>query len=417
MSTLYLDCSMGAAGDMLAAALLELHPDPAGVVARLHALGLPGVVFSPRQAVKCGIVGTHMGVHVHGCCEDGAATEEKVLSSPGEQPHPHDHHGHHSPSHGHGSHGSTLSDIARLVDGLPLSSRVRADIQAVYRLLAEAEGAVHGREMDDIHFHEVGTLDAVADITAVCLLMEELSPRQVLCSPIRTGFGQVHCAHGLLPVPAPATARLLLGVPVYAGDISGELCTPTGAALLRHFVRHFGPMPPMTLRAVGYGMGSRDFPAANCLRAMLGEDDQTGDTVWELACNLDDMTGEAVAFATERLFEAGAVEVYTTPIGMKKGRPGVLLTALCPEDCRDGVLDALLCHSSTLGVRERRCRRTVLERQQEVLDTPFGPATRKTARGHGLCRSKWEYEDLARIARAQGIGLEQARALLDGLGL
>lgn len=387
MSILYLDCAMGAAGDMLAAALLELHPDPAAFVARLHGLGLPGVSFAPRRAVKCGITGTHMAVTVHGHSEEG-------------HPHPHDH-------------GTTLASITHLVEELAVSPRVQADILAVYRLLAQAEGAVHGVEMEHIHFHEVGTLDAVADITAVCLLMEELNPRQVMCSPVCTGFGQVQCAHGLLPIPAPATARLLLGVPVYAGDIRGELCTPTGAALLRHFVHTFGPMPALVPEAVGYGMGSRDFPAANCLRAILGTEQAGQDSICQLCCNLDDMTGEDIAFAIEQMFHAGAVDVYTTPIGMKKGRPGILLTALCRTEQREAVLSALLRHTSTLGVREWVCRRTVLERTEQQVDTPMGSATRKTATGMGIRRTKWEYEDTARIARTGHLTLEQTRHLLD----
>ena len=411
MKTLYLDCSMGVAGDMLAAALLELLPDPEAFVARLNGLGLPGVAFAGQRAVKCGITGTHLSVTVH-----GAEEESHDHHHDHDYHHNHDHHhGHH---HGHDHHhGGALHPIGHLVDALPVSEGVKGDVMAVYTLLAQAESAVHGVPVDEIHFHEVGTLDAVADVTAVCLLMEALSPDEVVCSPVRTGFGQVRCAHGILPVPAPAAARLLLGVPVYAGDIEGELCTPTGAALLKHFAGSFGPMPPMTPRAVGYGMGTKDFPAANCVRATLGErEDAGGDTVCELACNLDDMTGEAIGFAMERLFEAGAVDVYTTPIGMKKSRPGVLLTALCREGDREAVLTALFRHTTTLGVRESLRRRTVLRREETTANTPFGPARRKHAHGFGALRAKWEHADAAALARARGISLAEARALLDGSG-
>ena len=233
MKTLYLDCGMGAAGDMLAAALLELLPDPAAFVETLRGLGLPGVGFTLEKSVKCGVTGSHLAVTVAGQ-EEGE-----------EHPHSHDHHGH---SHEH----RNLHDIRHLVeDHLQLPEAVRGDILAVYDRIAQAESRVHGVPVENIHFHEVGTLDAVADITAVCLLIHTLAPEEILASPVRVGSGQVRCAHGLLPVPAPATALLLGGAPIYAGDLAGELCTPTGAALLTHFVTKFGPMPVMQVEKIG----------------------------------------------------------------------------------------------------------------------------------------------------------------------
>ena len=202
------------------------------------------------------------------------------------------------------------------MEGLDLSSKVREDILTVYRLIAEAESHIHDRPVTDIHFHEVGTLDAVADVTAVCLLMAELKPEQVIVSPIHVGSGQVRCAHGILPVPAPATAYLLRDVPIYGGAVKGELCTPTGAALLKHFATRFGEMPPMRTERIGYGMGKKEFEAANCVRALLGETADRVDDVVELACNVDDMTAGELGFAMEQLFAAGAREVFTVPIGM-----------------------------------------------------------------------------------------------------
>ena len=202
---------------------------------------------------------------------------------------------------------------------------------AVYNLIAEAESHAHNAPVTEIHFHEVGTMDAVADVTAVCLLMDRLAPEKVVVSPIHVGSGHVHCAHGILPVPAPATAYILRDVPVYGGGVKSELCTPTGAALLRHFATDFGEMPVMKVRAVGYGMGKKDFTAANCVRAMLGDAEEQPDVVCKLSCNVDDMTAEAVGFAMERLFEAGALEVYTVSVGMKKSRPGTMICALCRE--------------------------------------------------------------------------------------
>lgn len=289
---------------------------------------------------------------------------------------------------------------------------MRADAKAVYRLIAQAESTVHGHSVDQIHFHEVGTLDAVADVTGVCWLLHELAPAAIAASPVHVGSGQVRCAHGLLPVPAPATALLLQGVPVYGGSIEGELCTPTGAALLKHFVQSYGPLPAMTPIASGYGMGTRDFPAANCLRATLGESGGNGGQVAELCCNIDDMTGEAVAFACEELLAAGALDVWTAPITMKKGRPGVLLTCLCPAKEAERITGVILRHTTTLGVRRHLCERTTLSRREETVETAMGPLRRKVAQGAGVQRAKWEYEDIAAAARERGLSLSEVLSAL-----
>ena len=415
MKTLYLDLSMGAAGDMLAAALLELLPDPDSFLAELNGLGIPGVRYQRERAVKCGVTGTHLAVTVDG--------EEE--HSHDHHPHDHGHEHHHDQGthdhehrlgHEHGSHHhSGIHDIEHIVrDHLALPSKVKDDVMAVYALIAQAESHVHGAPVTEIHFHEVGTMDAVADITAVCLLMDRLAPDLVTASPVHVGNGQVRCAHGILPVPAPATAHILRDVPIYGGQIQGELCTPTGAALLKHFAAQFGPMPLMRTQAVGCGCGKKDFEAANCVRAMLGEAGDGGDQVAVLSCNLDDMTAEALGFAVERLFEAGALDAYTVPAGMKKSRPGVLLQAICRIQDRQAVTEALFRHTTTLGIREIISRRYVLERSVQALDTPWGPVRRKESSGYGVSRIKYEYEDLARIAREQKISLEQARRLVEG---
>ncbi|MBR0373391.1 MAG: LarC family nickel insertion protein [Mogibacterium sp.] len=267
MKTLYIDCGMGAAGDMLTAALLELLPEGArtAFVEFFNMLGIPGVRMSAEQSTKCGVVGTHVTVTVGGMEED-------------ETMHDHDHSHDHEQTHTHAD-GTTHShshngmyEIEHLVRyHLPLSSKVKDDIIAVYDIIAAAESKVHGVPVTEIHFHEVGTMDAVADVTAVCMLMDRIGPEQVIVSPINTGSGHVRCAHGILPVPAPATANILIGMPAYSNDIQSELLTPTGAALLKHFATGYGNMPVMTTQAVGYGMGKKDFPVANCVRVMLGE--------------------------------------------------------------------------------------------------------------------------------------------------
>lgn len=251
-------------------------------------------------------------------------------------------------------------------------------------------------------------MDALADVTAVCWLMDKLGAERIVASPVHVGSGQVHCAHGILPVPAPATELLLRGVPVYGGNIRGELCTPTGAALLREFVQEFGEMPAMTVEKAGYGCGKKDFEAANCVRCLLGESDDRADTIWELKCNLDDMTGEALGYAVEALLQAGALDVFTTPIGMKKNRPGVLLTVLCREENREALLRDMFLHTTTLGIRQSACERAVLHRREDSVQTPMGAVRTKYAEGFGVSRSKPEYEDLAKIAEKQKISLAQA---------
>ena len=417
MRTLYIECNMGAAGDMLMAALSELLPDPDGFIARMNALDLPGVRFERRKAEKCGVTGTHISVtvngeeehshdheHHHGHDHAESEADHSQLSHPA---HDHDHNEHTHDHHHH--HHSSLRDIHAVIDGLDLPEAVKADAKAVYMRIADAESEVHGHPVDQIHFHEVGALDAVADVVGVCALMHEIAPEQVAVSPVHVGSGQVRCAHGMLPVPAPATALLLKGVPVYGGAIRGELCTPTGAALLTHFADDFGAMPAMTLDRVGYGMGTKDFPWANCVRALLGETEETPDSAVELRCNLDDMTGEAIGFAVRRLREAGALDVWTQAIQMKKDRPGTLLCCLCPPEREAEFARLMLKHTTTIGVRGQTLRRYTLQREAVTLDTPYGPIRAKRSHGYGVDRTKPEFDDLAQIAEREGIAVGEIK--------
>lgn len=423
MKTLYLDCGMGAAGDMLTAALLELLPDKEEFLRELNGLEIPGVTVSGEKIAKCGIQGMQVTVKVNGTEES-----EDMHDHVHEHAHDHDHnhiheHGHihdtsHEQAHVHHHvhshhHHSGMHEIGHIVQDLPLSEKVKADILAVFSLIAEAESHVHGVPVKEIHFHEVGTMDAIADITAVCLLMDKLAPEKVIVSPVHVGSGHVRCAHGILPVPAPATAYILRNVPIYGGSIRGELCTPTGAALLKHFATGFGEMPVMKTAAIGYGMGKKDFDTVNCVRALLGETEETGDTIVELQCNLDDITSEAIGFAQEQFFEAGALEVYTIPVQMKKSRPGVLLTVMCREEDKDIMLKLFFRNTTTLGVRENVSRRYKLSRTIRKVDTEFGEVRKKVASGYGVTREKYEYEDIARIAKEQEMNLEEVARRID----
>lgn len=428
MKTLYLECNMGAAGDMLTAALYELLPQ-AQKDAFLDTMNrlLPGVTVTPRGAVTCGIAGTRMEVLVHGQEEHShdvaLGTAQDAVhgtvheTAHDEAHHDHDHHHHehahehdhdHDHGHAHHHHHASPADIAAILANLDVPEAVKSNARAVYDRIAAAEAKAHGVPVTEIHFHEVGALDAVADVTGVCLAMHLLAPDRVAASPVHVGSGQVRCAHGVMPVPAPATAQLLTGIPTYGGEIRGELCTPTGAALLAHFCGSFGPQPAMAVTAVGIGAGVKEFPAANCVRAFLGETEDGGrEAVSELVCHIDDMTAEALAFAGERLLDAGALDVSTAPITMKKGRTAWALTVLCRPADEERLAKVVLRETSTLGVRVRRCERYILSPSARTVETAYGPMAVKTGRGFGIRREKPEYRDVARVAKEQGLPFQQ----------
>lgn len=383
MKTLYIDCAMGCAGDMLTAALLELHPDRDGFIARMNdALG-GKAVLSAKPDRKCGVMGTHVTVLING----------------DEEGEPERHHHHHT----------SVAEITEFIDTVPLADEVKDNAKAVYTHIAEAESRVHGHPIENIHFHEVGSLDALADVLSVCELMHELAPDKVLASPVNVGSGFVKCAHGVLPVPAPATELILRGVPIYSGQIKSELCTPTGAALLRHFAEAFVPMPVLRVEYAGCGTGKKNFETANVVRVLLGETEAECEQIVELACNLDDMTPEELGFTMEELFRLGALDVYFTSIGMKKSRPGVMLTCMCRSDKRDEMLRCIFKHTTTLGVREYVCNRYSLTRSIDTVQTEYGAVRIKKAEGYGIKRSKPEYDDLAKLARENDTTIAEIR--------
>ena len=413
MKTLYLECKMGAAGDMLMAALSELV-DQNEFLTRINGMGLEGLEVNAVPSVKCGIHVTHMKVEVNGEEEVSEDVHEHHHEHDHDHhhddEHSHDHEHHHDHDHGHGHHHvhRHMSDIESIISGLKVSDKVKTDAKAVYGMIAEAESHAHDMPVEEIHFHEVGTMDAIADVVGVCMLMEMIGADRIYASPVAVGNGMVRCAHGILPVPAPATAYLLKGIPSYAGNMDGELCTPTGAALLKYFVQSFEKQPVMKTEKIGYGMGYKDFPAANCIRAFLGEADDDGEVV-ELVCNIDDQTAEEIGFAVDELFAAGALDVYSTPVNMKKNRPGIVFTCMCRADQKEQMIGLMFRHLTTLGIREYTCRRHSLQRSVETVETEFGKVRIKKSDGFGVHREKYEYEDLAEIARREGTSVNAVR--------
>lgn len=410
MKTIYLECNMGAAGDMLMSALYEICPQKDWFLYKMNEAMEPfGVTLSANPTTKCDVRGTHMQVLI-------SDTEEEP--APSGTTH---HHTEHPHEHSHADYASILEKI----NALPLAEEVKEDARAIYRLLGEAEAKVHGTTIEQIHFHEVGTLDALADVVGCALLIHLIAPEQILASPVHVGNGFVQCAHGVLPVPAPATAELLTGIPYYTGSITSELCTPTGAAILKYYVARFFPMPTITTSAIGYGMGKKDFEIANCVRAFLGdtvsyltaadeEDFSCDDTILSISCNIDDMTGEAIGLATEILMAAGALDVYTIPIQMKKNRPGILLTCLCEEEDREKFTGLFFLHTSTRGVRYQTFTRAKLESTFETRSTSYGDIRIKRSTGYGIEKLKPEFEDLKSVVLKNGCSLADVTLSLQG---
>ena len=428
---------MGAAGDMIMAALLELHSNPEDFLRRFRDIGIPNLDITAKKSFKCGISGTHVKVAINGYQEESLDHNHDNDHGHGRS-HDHHHHNHdhenehhshdHEHSHDHHSnehdqhnnenyshdHDGTFRGIGHLINHLDVSDTVKKYAMGVYKLIADAESQVHGTTIERIHFHEVGEMDAVADIVGVCMLIEELAPDVILASPINVGSGHVRCSHGILPVPAPATALILRGVTIYSDTTKGELCTPTGAALLKYFVGKFCSLPIMIVQSLGYGMGSKDFEKANCVRAYIGQSDAMIEDVTELVCNLDDMTPESIAFAAQLLFDEGALDVYTYPIGMKKGRTGISLTCMCRASDRDKMLALIFKHTTTLGAREYVSRRFALQKEESVLQTRLGPVRIKTSHGFGTKKSKPEYKDVSKIAAENNLSISDVLGVIAG---
>ena len=395
MKILYIECSMGVAGDMLMGALYELlnDEDRKKFTDKMNSLGIEGLHVEAVPSVKCGLNGTHMNVTIDG--------HEELES-------------HHSEHHHH--HGASMHDIRHVIDAAGISENVKKNAVEVYECIAQAESRVHGKSADEIHFHEVGSKDAMADVIGCCMLIDIIGADRIVVSPVTTGFGNVRCAHGILPVPAPATALILNDVPLRAGSIEGELCTPTGAALVKHFADEFGNMPQMTVSRIGYGMGTKDFAAANCVRVFVGiQATRTAKTIVQLCCNIDDMTAEELGYAAELLMDEGALDVYTTAIGMKKSRPGTLLTVMCREEDMERIAGLIFRNTTTLGMRVYHCERMILERSEKTLHTEFGDVRCKEASGYGVVRSKLEYDDVRRLAKSSGRSIREIRDIIENM--
>jgi uncharacterized protein (TIGR00299 family) protein len=394
---LYFDCFSGAAGDMILGALLDAGLPLDELRAALGSLLPSGAVITAERVMKAGV----------------AATKFRLVEPP------HDHEQHHHDPHDHRHHAHphrTVAEIHALIDKSALSENAKQKAAALFDRLAEAEAGVHQIPVERVHLHEVGALDSIVDIAGTVFGLEWFSAERIVSSPLNVGGGTVQCAHGVMPVPAPATLRLLEGVPVYSNGIEAELVTPTGALLIAGHAASFGPMPAMTVAQSGYGAGDRDLPGRpNVLRVLVG--DAAGEPATErlvvLECEIDDMNPQLFGVLMDRLHEAGALDVFYAPVQMKKNRPGTLVTVLAPPERREPLTSIMFRETTTIGLRWHEAERERLERRMVTVTTPHGAARVKVARRAGaIVNAAPEFDDCTRLASAAGISVKDAQALV-----
>jgi uncharacterized protein (TIGR00299 family) protein len=443
MRTAYLDCIGGISGDMTLGALIDAGLDVEALVAGLRTLDLPPWELEVGRTHKLGIAATTVEVVVRGEAAGAAPLlrlppTDAPLESPGHthsheaSAHSHDHthaaphtHSHteththsHTETHTHtnlqpstfnlqphdhthtDSSTRTFGDVAALIRGSGLPEPVKTQAEAVYRRLAAAEAAAHGATLEAVHFHEVGAVDSIVDVVGAVLGLHLLGVERIVCSPLPNGHGFVRCAHGMMPIPPPATAELLKGCPLRQVDVQGELVTPTGAALASTLAAEFGALPGFTIREVGYGAGHKDFPFPNLLRVVIGDDGPAARTGKEatdvvlIEANIDDQSPQLYAGVMAALFDAGALDVWLTPIQMKKNRPAQTLSVLCEAGLREALTHILFVETTTLGVRYSDWKRTCLDREWVEVATPYGTVRVKVGRQDGELRTAMpEYED------------------------
>ena len=410
---LHFDCASGIAGDMTLGALMQLGVPEEVVRAAVAAVGVEPERITAVPVVKGGIAAIDVKVHTDQSVGPEqsrggarAASKDPAQSAPHEPARDGDEHG-----HGHGDeHGTAYREIVERLQRLEGETRPRA--MDMFARVARAEASLHGTTPDEVHFHEVGAIDSLVDIVGTAAALAWLAPASVSCDVVAMGHGTIRCAHGVLPVPSPAALEILreAGGRITDGGVARELCTPTGAAIVAAAVTTWGPLPALTPVAVGYGAGDAELAdRPNVLRVIAGRPaDAAGDTVWRLEANVDDMSSELCEHAGAALFAAGAVDVWWTPITMKRGRPALLLGALAPDGARAAVIDAMLRETTTIGVRSDRVQRRVLDRELVWVETPLGRARVKVARAGGqLVNAAPEYEDCRRLADASGVPLKR----------
>jgi uncharacterized protein (TIGR00299 family) protein len=418
LKILYFDCFSGASGDMILGALLDAGLPLEDLRRALGRLAIDHDVVWTDRVIRAGITATQFHVRGEEPPIDHAHDHERATAPPrssrAAKPHSHATGGvQTSDIAHHGAHRS-LSEIERLIDGSELVPEGKQRAKALFRRLGEAEAAIHGTPIDKVHLHEVGALDSIIDIVGTVYALDALDITRITASPLNVGSGTISSAHGLYPVPAPATTFLLTDVPIYSGPQNAELVTPTGALLVSAFAESYGGVPAMRLQRVGYGAGARDFPRSpNVLRVLIGEDDQGSSlhTVAVIETEIDDMNPQIFGLLIDKLMGAGALDVYYTAIQMKKNRPGTLLSILAPSEAREHLTSIVFRETTTIGVRFTEAKRECLDRETIAVNTEFGPVTIKVARRNGeILNASPEFEDCARIAAERGRPVKEVQA-------
>jgi uncharacterized protein (TIGR00299 family) protein len=388
MKTLYYDCFSGISGDMNLGAMIDLGVDGDHLLAELKKLNLGPYDVRIRKDQRKGITGTRVDVVVH----------HDVV-----------------PSNGHTGEARTFKDIVEMIGDSDLSERVKAISLSIFTKIAQAEAKVHGHPVEQVHFHEVGAVDSIVDIIGAAFCLDQLQVDRVLSSPVQVGGGFVKCAHGILPVPAPATAELLKGIPIKTGAVPFETTTPTGAAILAATVDCFTEAIDFTVKAIGYGIGHRDTEIPNVLRVFLGEGPEKtlsepveAGEAFLVECNIDDMNPELYDDVMDALFQKGALDVFLTPVIMKKSRPAIKISILCGDRERPAIEEILWLRTSTFGLRTQRVSKTMLKRDFSIRSTKYGDITMKNAylRGNKI-KSKPEYEDCRKLAKEKGVSVKE----------
>jgi uncharacterized protein (TIGR00299 family) protein len=429
---LYFDCFSGIAGDMVLGALLDAGLPLEDLKRALGSLAIDGYAVSAERVLRAGVSATKFRVHE----QDPTASDAKhaggsvpqhptasVPEHPTTHSHDHGHHHDHSHHHDHESHDPhdhahphrSLPEIFALIDRSALSGQGRDRAKELFQRLAEAEAAIHQMPVQQVHLHEVGALDSIIDIVGTVFALEWAGVDRIVCSPLNVGGGMVNSAHGRFPVPAPATVRLLGDAPVYSGPVQKELVTPTGALIATSYAAAFGPIPAMSIERVGYGAGDRDTPGTpNVLRVLIGRaaDRPAGDRVVVIECEIDDMNPQLFGAAMERLYAAGALEVFYVPVQMKKNRPGTLLTVVAPPGRRQTLADVVFAETTTIGLRYYEVDRECLEREIVTVATPLGQVRFKLASRNGrVVNAVPEYEDCLALARAHNLPVKDVQAI------
>ena len=427
--TLYFDCFSGASGDMILGALLDLGLPIEDLRAALGSLAVEGVEVRADRVLRAGVSATKFCVggdsqehaYPHGHAHEHSPPDEHLLGSTqhphGSTQHPRgsNEHPHGSTQHSHGSHQHhSLKEIAGFISRSALAAESKQRAIHLFERLAEAEAAIHAMPVEKVHLHEVGALDSIVDIVGCVFGLDQLGVDAIVSSPLNVGSGTVTCAHGVFPVPAPATARLLRGVPIYVGDVQMELVTPTGAVIVTGYAQSYGPLPAMSIDKIGYGAGDRD-PSRhpNVLRMIVGQADAAQrHRVVEILCEIDDMNPQLFGPLMDRLLVAGALDVFYAPVQMKKNRPGTLVTVLAPPALREALSAILFTDTTTIGVRYQEMSRECLDREVVTVETPLGAIRFKVASRDGrVLNASPEFDDCARIAAERTLSIKDVYAL------